>query len=119
MPNVAQILKGEIARISTREVKSAIEGLEKFNHNLREMVISLKKRVASLEKENKNLTKETRKLRAESPKEDRQDGRKARLTSKGIRSLRSRLRLTQAEFGKLVGEQPPMRSTFGRRRRVR
>jgi DNA-binding transcriptional regulator YiaG len=40
------------------------------------------------------------------PKPEAEDGKKARLTSRGIRSLRNRLRLSQADFGKLVGTTP-------------
>ncbi len=106
MPNVAEVLKGEIARISRKEVKSAIETLEKSNHSLRKTVIDLKKRVASLEKENKLLTKESKKFKAESPEEEHGNGRKARFTSKGIRNLRNNLHLTQADFARLVGASP-------------
>jgi DNA-binding transcriptional regulator YiaG len=106
MPSVAEALKGEIKRISRKEVRSAIEGLEKSNHNLKKTVIDLKKRVASLEKENKFLTKETRIVKAEPPEEEHGDGRKGRLTSKGIRNLRSKLHLTQTDFAKLVGASP-------------
>ena len=106
MSNVAEVLKGEIKRISRKEVRSAIEDLEKSNHNLKKTVIDLKKRVASLEKENKFLTKEARKLKAEPPEEHNGNGRKDRLTSKGIRNLRSKLHLTQADFAKLVGASP-------------
>ncbi len=106
MPNVAEVLKGEIVRISRKEVKSAIEGLEKSNHNLRKTVIDLKKRVASLEKENKLLTKETRNRKPEPPEEGHGNGRKGRFTAKGIRSLRSKLHLTQADFARLVGASP-------------
>ena len=48
MANVAKVLKEEIARISRKEVKSAIGGLGKSNMNLRKIVADRKKRVASL-----------------------------------------------------------------------
>jgi DNA-binding transcriptional regulator YiaG len=103
MPNVAKVLKGEITKISRREVQSAIGNIEKSNRNLRKTVVDLKKRVASLEKENKHLMAQTRKPQAELLKEHSEDGGRARFTSRGIRSLRSRLRLSQADFAKLVG----------------
>jgi DNA-binding transcriptional regulator YiaG len=103
MPNVEKVLKGEIARISRKEVQFAIGGIEKSNRNLRKSVVDLKKRVASLEKENKQLIAETRRPQVESVKEHSENGGRARFTSKGIRSLRSRLRLSQADFAKLAG----------------
>jgi hypothetical protein len=47
MPNVAKVLKGEITKISRREVQSAIGNIEKSNRNLRKTVVDLKKRVSS------------------------------------------------------------------------
>ena len=50
MPNIGKVLKEEIARISQKEVKSAIGTLGKSNVNLKKIVTDLRKRVASLEK---------------------------------------------------------------------
>ena len=106
MVMLAKILKAEIGRISRKEVNSAVGEIRKSNVVLKKILVDLKKRVASLEKENKRLIAETRKLQAEHPeKHDEKEGR-VRLTSKGIRSLRSRLGLTQAEFAKLLGTTP-------------
>ena len=103
MPNIGKVLKDEIARISRKEVKSAIGGLGKSNVNLKKIVADLKKRVASLEKENRRLVAEAKKARPEPTQKPPKEQEKARFTSKGIRSLRNRLKLTQADFGKLVG----------------
>lgn len=103
MPNVASILKGEISRISRKEVKSAVAGIAKSQTAIRKNVADLKKRVVSLEKEIKRLTIGKRRERAISVKEQPEGQEKARLTSKGVKSLRSRLGLSQADFAKLVG----------------
>jgi DNA-binding transcriptional regulator YiaG len=103
MSNVAKILKAEIVRISRKEVKTALGEIGKSHTGLKKIVAGLKQRVASLEKENKRLVAETRKQKPESAQKPPQEQEKARITSKGIRSLRSRLRLTQADFAKLVG----------------
>jgi len=104
MPNIAKVLKDEIARISRREAKAAIGGIGKANTALKRIVASLKKRVAFLERENRRLTATVKKI--PSPQGSPEEPQKIRLTSRGIRSLRNRLRLTQAEFGKLVGTTP-------------
>jgi len=53
------------------------------------------------------LTAVIKRYQVESPqKPDTEEGKKARFTSEGIRALRKKLRLSQADFGKLV-EQPP------------
>ena len=104
MSNVAKVLKAEIARISKREAKSATQGIGKSNTWLRKTVADLKKRLVLLEKENKHLVAAMKKQQIESPpKADQEEGKKARFTSRGIRALRKKLRLSQADFGKLVG----------------
>jgi DNA-binding transcriptional regulator YiaG len=104
MSNVAKVLKAEIARISKREAKSATQGIGKSNTWLRKIVADLKKRVVLLEKENRGLVAAMKKHQIESPpKADKEEGKKARFASRGIRALRKKLRLSQADFGKLVG----------------
>jgi DNA-binding transcriptional regulator YiaG len=104
MSNVAKVLKAEIARISKREAKSATQGIGKSNTWLRKTVADLKKRVLLLEKENKGVVAALKKHQIESPpKADQEEGKKARFTSRGIRALRKKLRLSQADFGKIVG----------------
>ena len=44
-----------------------------------------------------------KKHQVESPQKPEEEGKRARLTSKSIRSLRSKLGLSQASFAKLVG----------------
>ena len=103
MANVAKVLKAEIARISRKESRSAVADIGKSQNNLKKIVADLKRRVASLEKDNKRLVSESKKQKPISDQPPPDDTVKARLSSKGIRSLRSRLRLTQADFAKLVG----------------
>jgi DNA-binding transcriptional regulator YiaG len=104
MSNVVKVLKAEIARISKREARSATQGIGKSNTWLRKVVTDLKKRVVLLEKKNKHLTATTKKSQVESTQEvDREESSKARFTSIGICSLRNRLRLSQADFAKLLG----------------
>jgi DNA-binding transcriptional regulator YiaG len=90
-------------RISRKEAKSATQGIGKSTDWLKKTVADLKKRVLSLEKENKRLIAVTKKYQVESPQKPDEETTKARLTSKGIRSLRRKLRLSQLDFGKLVG----------------
>jgi len=103
MANVAKVLKDEIARISRKETKSAILRVGKSHTSLKRTVADLKKRVVSLEKENKRLVAEAKKHKASSDLQPVEEAGKARFSAKGIRSLRSKLGLTQADFAKLVG----------------
>jgi DNA-binding transcriptional regulator YiaG len=103
MSNIAKVLKAEITRISRKEAKSATQGIGKSNTWLRKIVADLKKRLVLLEKENKHLIATMRKYPVESPQKPDEESGKARLTSRGIRSLRNKLGLSQAGFAKLVG----------------
>jgi len=104
MSNVLKVLKAEIMRISRKEAKSATQGIGKSNTWLRKVVADLKKRVVLLEKENKRLATTMKKHQVESPQKlDQEKDGKARFTSRGVHSLRRKLRLSQADFGKLVG----------------
>jgi DNA-binding transcriptional regulator YiaG len=103
MSNVDKVLKAEIARISKREAKIATQGIVKSNTWLRKVVADLKRSVVMLERENKRLAATMKKYQVESPQKPDEATDKARLTSKGIRSLRRKLRLSQADFGKLLG----------------
>ncbi|MBP1699614.1 MAG: helix-turn-helix transcriptional regulator [Deltaproteobacteria bacterium] len=103
MSNVVKVLKAEIARISKREAKSATQGIGKSTTWLRKVVADLKRRVVLLEKENKRLSSAMKKYQVEQLQKPDEETKKARLTSKGIRSLRNKLGLSQAGFAKLVG----------------
>jgi hypothetical protein len=102
MSSIAKVLKAEIARISRKEAKGATQGIGKSNSWLRKIVADLKRRVVLLEKENKRLVAMMKKLQVEFPQKLNEDSNKVRLTSKGVRGLRSRLGLSQAGFAKLV-----------------
>jgi DNA-binding transcriptional regulator YiaG len=106
MSNIAKVLRDEISRISRRETKDSIGGIGKSHKGLKKTVADMKRRVLLLEKGNKGLVAAMRRYQGQYPEKPPEEKRKVRLTSKGIRSLRKRLRLTQADFGKLVGTTP-------------
>jgi DNA-binding transcriptional regulator YiaG len=104
MSNVVKTLKAEIARVSKKEAKSATQAIGKSSTWLRKTLADLKKRLALLEKENRRLIATMKKYQVAQPeKVEQEKGKKARFTSRGIQSLRKKLRLSQADFGKLLG----------------
>ena len=103
MSNIAKALKEEISRISRKEAKGAAAPIATSNAGLRKTVSDLKKRVAALEKENRHLLAGVKREKSAKAPELSREPKKARITSKTIRSLRSRLGLSQADFGKLAG----------------
>lgn len=100
MPNLAQSLKAEIQRISRREIKSSVTPIHASSVALKKTVADLKKKIAVLEAESKRLLSSQKPLQAQQPAEASE---KARITAKSIRTLRSKLGLTQADFAKLIG----------------
>jgi DNA-binding transcriptional regulator YiaG len=103
MANVAKVLRDEISRIGRKEAKSAADPISKSNIGLKKIVADLKRRIAALEKENKQLTAAIGKEGAKTTPKSLEEPEKARITSKSIRGLRSKLGLSQADFAKSVG----------------
>jgi len=103
MPNIGQALKAEIIRISRREIKSSVTSVHQSNVVLRKSVVDLRKRIATLESENKRLLKSSIIIEEKNVKAPSKVSKNVRITSSGIRKLRSKLGLSQEAFGKLLG----------------
>jgi DNA-binding XRE family transcriptional regulator len=101
MPNVASVLKQEIARIARKEIKSAAAPVRRASVRARRDLADLKRRLALLEKANHELQGHVARLRAAQPAMP-ETGRRARLTAKGLRSLRRKLGLSQTDMGRLI-----------------
>lgn len=102
MPNVAQILKEEIKRIAKSQAKLLTTDLKKDVVWLKHTVAEQKRRIAVLERDKNWLVEAEKRRIKEAPVAPAQDT-KARITAKGVRALRKKLGLSQADFGKLVG----------------
>lgn len=106
MPNIAVVLKQEIARLARKEVRAEVEGLRKTVTQLRAELSQLKARAVA---QDKALAQLRRQLgRAEPAKAapahaeaDVAAGK--RFSAKGLASNRARLGLSAAEFGQLIG----------------
>jgi DNA-binding transcriptional regulator YiaG len=107
MPNIASVLKQEINRLAAKQVRVAVNPLRKEKLALKKAVRDLRGRVEQLEGELQLL------------KADQDRSKKLvigalpakelaiRITAKGMRSLRKKQRLSQAEFARLVGVSVP------------
>ena len=99
MSNFNSVLKAEIARVARKEIKNAIDPVRKANANHRREIAELKRQVLTLQKEIRSLGKASRvttPVAADS-------GTTTRFGAKGLKSLRARLGLSAADFGRLVG----------------
>ena len=98
MTNLGAVLKNEITRLARKEVKSQIEPLKKANSGYRREIAELKRQVALLARQSKVASKAIGKRAQEDAEPPA-----ARFVAKGLRSLRARLGLSAADFGKLAG----------------
>lgn len=104
MPNLSQILKAEIARISRREVKASVGPLRNSNYNLKRAVAALKRKTAQLETENKRLSVFIHKSAQDQASNLSPDiAQKVRITGRTVKALRSKLGLSQVSFARLLG----------------
>lgn len=97
MANLGSVFKDEITRLARKEVRAQIEPLKKAAGIYRREIAELKRQVALLARQAKAAGK-ARAMPAEQP-----EPAATRFVAKGLRSLRARLGLSAAEFGKLAG----------------
>lgn len=103
MPNLMKTLRDEITRLARKEVKAAVTKVHKPTVQLKHDVAALKRTVAALVKDNKRLQGIVDQIVKAQPAPAPEAADKARLTGKGIRSLRRKLKVSQADFGRLIG----------------
>lgn len=104
MPNIVKVLKQEISRIARKEAKAAVAPLRKPHGRARIDIAGLKRRVALLEQANKQLQDRLAQCGdAPAVAVATEPSGKGWISGKGVRSLRKRLGLLQAEFATLVG----------------
>ena len=102
MPNLATLLKNEIARVARRELRAETAGLKKALANCRSEIARLKKRGLALEQELRRVGKAAAKA-APSADADAATARALRFSAKGLASQRKRLSLSAEDCGRLVG----------------
>ena len=103
MPNLASILKSEIARIARKEMRLEIEPLKKALSTYRTDIAALKRRAQAAEQELKRLQKASGTKAGPPPSADAAVPEVMRFSAKGLLSQRERLGLSAEAFGLLVG----------------
>ena len=101
MPNIASVLKEEIARLVRRELRGEAESLKKASSRYRADIAALKRRIEAQEKQISRLEKMLPK-KAE-PAVGGEPETKLRFKPQGVRAQRTRLGLSAAEMGVIVG----------------
>lgn len=106
MPNIAVVLKAEIARVARKEIRAEIEQLRKSSTAHRSEIAVLKKRVHELERQLKAQARSSPRAgarRAAEAGESQEQGSGLRFRAAGMAANRKRLGLSAADFGLLVG----------------
>ena len=102
MPNIAAVLKDEIARIARKEVRAQTEDLKKVSAQYRSHVAALRKRVDELERQLRRAGRPGRGAAAAQQEEEPQ-GTPRRFSASRLAGQRSKLGLSAADFGALLG----------------
>ncbi len=103
MPNIAVVLKAEISRLARKEIKSNTTSTKGAVAQFRRDIAKLKRMVQAQQKEIAFLkTQERKRLGQPQPNgEDELDG--VRFSARSVKAQRRRLKLSAADYGKLVG----------------
>jgi DNA-binding transcriptional regulator YiaG len=104
MPNIASVLKDEIARIARRELRNGTESTQKAVSGYRHQIADMKRRIAALEREVARLRKGQG--RATAVEEEPQTGKSLRFRAAGFKAHRERLGLSAREVGLLIDASP-------------
>ena len=102
MPNIANLLKSEIARVARKQVRAETQGLKQAIAPYRAQIADLKRRTRQLEQQVARLGRVAAKAAASAPAE-RPDAVNLRFSAKGLATQRRRLGLSAQAFGALIG----------------
>ena len=102
MPNIANLLKSEIARVARKQVRTETAGLKQAIAPYRAQIAELKRRTRDLELQVKRLGRVAAKAVAATPAQAGGE-RNLRFSAKGLAAQRKRLGLSAQAFGALIG----------------
>jgi DNA-binding transcriptional regulator YiaG len=101
MPNIAVVLKGEIARVARKEIRAQTQDFKKASSQYRSQIAALRRRVETLERQLRRVGKAAP-ARAV-PDDDEEGGQHLRFSAKRFAAQRSKLGLSAADFATLLG----------------
>jgi DNA-binding transcriptional regulator YiaG len=101
MPNIATVLKEEIARVARKGVRGETQRLKSASAQYRTEIAALKRRVSALEQQMKRLGKAS--SRKNQAVELPDPASALRFSAKGLAAKRRRLGLSAAEMASLLG----------------
>lgn len=101
MPNINSLLNEQIRRLARREIKSQTKITRRLTAQYRRDIAALKRQVASLSKTVKFLEAQEKKRVGQQPSPAELED--VRFRADGLRTHRSKLGISAADYGKLVG----------------
>jgi DNA-binding transcriptional regulator YiaG len=101
MPDVAAVLREEIARLARKEVKQQVEPVKKTIAEQRRTIAALRREVAALARSQAFLQQQEKRRLAEAPRADAAEG--VRFSPKGVKADRKRAGLSAQDYGLLIG----------------
>jgi DNA-binding transcriptional regulator YiaG len=102
MPNLAHVLKAEIARLARKEVRSAVDPLKKTVVAHRSEIAALKRRIQDLERQLRRSGRSGGAAKSQ-PLPSQAPGKDVRFSAKGLASQRRRLGLSAEKLGRMFG----------------
>lgn len=106
MPNIAVVLKDEIARIARKEVRAQTQDFKKASAQYRTHIAALRRRVDELERQLKRVGRTATRgsaPRAAEEKENEEGGTPRRFSATRFAAQRRKLGLSAADFAALLG----------------
>lgn len=103
MPNIAAILKNEMARVAKKELRQEVAALRKSVSAHRSEIAALKRALQEQQKALRALQKGQPAKNAPSDEEDGGSAAGLRFSAARLAAQRKRLGLSAQEFGRLVG----------------
>jgi DNA-binding transcriptional regulator YiaG len=98
MPNIAGVLKEEIRRLAKKEIKAHVGSTRQAVARYRSDIANLKRQLGQQEREIKLLKKQQGQ-----PETEEEPLESIRFSARSVKAQRSRLGLSAADYGKLVG----------------
>ncbi len=101
MPNIGALLKQEIVRLARREIRAQVQPIQKASAQYRRDIAALRRQVATMVRQGALLQR--RALDRPPPAPTSASTTKMRFVAKGLKSQRSSLGVSAADYGRLVG----------------
>jgi DNA-binding transcriptional regulator YiaG len=102
MPNIAAVLKDEIARLARKEVRAQTQEFKKASAQYRAHIAALRRRVDTLERQLKKVGKGSARA-APQPEENGEGDTPRRFSATRLAAQRRKLGLSAADFATLLG----------------